>query len=610
MLYGRGESALQKLLDACGGHPFYLIALARHNNNEGPQAAGASTEVPLAIKVSIQQRMSELSPSAQTVVQILSVAHAGFHTDGLVAATGLGLAAIVEAVASLQVSRLIKDSELTITHDIIKQTIYTDMPLLVRQLRHRQIFWTLTDEDSSNIKAIHAHKGAMPEHAHSCAEMAAARAERLFAFTDAIFFRKMAVDNAPSIDKPRALERLIALLCDLKRYTEASEYVKELENTSTFSEDLRVRILCEIARIGSLLMTQTAPANQLWNQLQQVIADVERSDDQVLLSHVAILALRCYLHVNDRDSIWTTINRLIELTRRAPAESRAELLATFATAMSYNDAARAQELANQALTIATPLKNPRLIVKCLCARASVGTIIGDLDNALADFALAERMALDEGAVEALAGMYINRSSIYFGRGDFSKGHEENRKALIHGSSDILVPIMNEASGYLNADDYVNAIAWANRALEENKILMAPWVALAARAIKGLAQLAIGNEIDAELTYAEIQALPFSNEKHIADPSYSVIFSAQMESRHGRELQACQLLRDQLESPRFISPFGQCRLELALAEALISTDPDRAFRHARNTERRAEQLSSIHIKKRAASVLSLMKDRGL
>ena len=155
------------LFERSGGNTFFALETLRYLFEQGvlEQTDGWHTSLdslsqtyqelhlPPKIAQMIAQRTANLSQAAQRTLQAASVIRQGFQARVLSQITGLSELAIVDALEEAEFAHLIKQS--SFSHDLIRQSLYTNLPDARRKLLHRLVAQTLQDKIEPSLVASH-----------------------------------------------------------------------------------------------------------------------------------------------------------------------------------------------------------------------------------------------------------------------------------------------------------------------------------------------------------------------------------------------------------------------------------------------------------------------
>ncbi|MEU4338643.1 BTAD domain-containing putative transcriptional regulator [Micromonospora lupini] len=197
-----------------GGNPFYVKELARLFAVEGELAALSA--VPEGVRDVLRRRLALLPATALPAIRLAAVAGAeaevevlSMALDAEVSTGGAGAGTdLVEALeAGLDAGLLTEPApgRVRFAHDLVRETVYTDVPLLRRAGMHARIaasIAVLHPEDHSALAHHYARSGSSAtarlavEHAIRAAEIA----ERRFAYDTAISLLSIAEAGAATDD--------------------------------------------------------------------------------------------------------------------------------------------------------------------------------------------------------------------------------------------------------------------------------------------------------------------------------------------------------------------------------------------------------------------------
>ncbi|TDC92018.1 LuxR family transcriptional regulator [Actinomadura sp. 7K507] len=170
-LGARPDPDLLVLAGGAGGNPLLLLELMNGLSDEGGvvishgHAHLVTSRMPERVRIVIQERLHELDPAARRLLEVAAMLGPAFHP--LVAADLLGVtpADLLPSLEAMLATGLLTTHEdaLAFRHDVVRESVITDIPDPVRQALHVQIGRTLL-EHGGRVKAAAAHlmAGAVP----------------------------------------------------------------------------------------------------------------------------------------------------------------------------------------------------------------------------------------------------------------------------------------------------------------------------------------------------------------------------------------------------------------------------------------------------------------
>ncbi|MGW3773875.1 ATP-binding protein [Actinomadura verrucosospora] len=158
------EADLRVLADKAGGNPLLLLELMNGLLEEGcvvtarGHARLSASRLPERARLVVQGRLEDLDPEARRLLEVAALLGPAFHP--LVAADLLGitpseLLPSLEAILATELLAAHEDA-LVFRHDLVRESLITDIPGPVRQALHVQIGRTLL-EHGGRVKAAAAH---------------------------------------------------------------------------------------------------------------------------------------------------------------------------------------------------------------------------------------------------------------------------------------------------------------------------------------------------------------------------------------------------------------------------------------------------------------------
>lgn len=153
VLAGDAPDGLAAHLERAGGNPFYAIELARCLVADGSAADAGVEAVPDDVRLAVLRRISALTASTLELLKVASVLGTRFTATELAAVSGRSAATLLPAVDDA-VAGLVLHSQgdhLAFRHDLIRDSLYAEIPQSVRRAMHRDVATAL------------AHTGAAPE---------------------------------------------------------------------------------------------------------------------------------------------------------------------------------------------------------------------------------------------------------------------------------------------------------------------------------------------------------------------------------------------------------------------------------------------------------------
>lgn len=162
---------LRVLADGAGGNPLLLLELMNGLLDEGGvvisqgHAHLVTSRLPERAHLVVQGRLDDLDPAARRLLELAAMLGPAFHP--LVAADLLGTTPfdLLPSLEAILATGLLaaREETLVFRHDLVRESVITDIPGPLRQALHVQIGRTLL-EHGGNVKdaAAHLMSGAVP----------------------------------------------------------------------------------------------------------------------------------------------------------------------------------------------------------------------------------------------------------------------------------------------------------------------------------------------------------------------------------------------------------------------------------------------------------------
>ena len=196
------------LEERTGGNPFFVEEILRSLLDQARldaviQAslrggATAPLAIPLSLKDSIQSRTADLDATTVEVLQYAAVIGRRFDFELLLRLTGLGEAALVQAVERLVERQLVaeepgdQEDRYSFRHALSREAVYEELLGRSRRLKHRAVLQALEELYPANQEpvldqlAYHSLQAREQAKAAHYARLAGDRSARMLAFREAI----------------------------------------------------------------------------------------------------------------------------------------------------------------------------------------------------------------------------------------------------------------------------------------------------------------------------------------------------------------------------------------------------------------------------------------
>ena len=155
---------LEQQLDKAAGNPLYVIELAR------AAVAGDSAEAASTLRTTILRRLAHLPEATVEALRIASVLGSSFTLTDLATASGQTAVGLVPVLREAIAAQVVVETEvgLAFRHDLIRESLYEDLPGTVRKALHAEIGRALAAAGAAaGVVAPHLVEGAEPGDVHA-----------------------------------------------------------------------------------------------------------------------------------------------------------------------------------------------------------------------------------------------------------------------------------------------------------------------------------------------------------------------------------------------------------------------------------------------------------
>ena len=241
-----GEAATDALFSQTGGNPFFVEQVLKHLAEEGRlfDAAGAlrprpaeDEAVPESVRFVIDRRLRRIDERCRDALATAAVLGRTFDCAVLADVDGRAQHEVLEALGQAEAGRLIvaeprpRERRMSFTHDLIRQTLLTQIPSARRQQLHLRIAQAIeqrygaTDDAVADLAHHYLRAGAAADPAHTidCLLHAATRASAATGFEQAAMLYRDAFGLVPPADRARRCELLLLSGEALKRVSDSEE---------------------------------------------------------------------------------------------------------------------------------------------------------------------------------------------------------------------------------------------------------------------------------------------------------------------------------------------------------------------------------------------------
>ncbi len=208
------------------GNPLFILEMLR----SGPGWEPGRKALPRTIQAVIGARLAQLSPTAQEVARVAAVIGKSFALEVLAQASGVGEAALAQALGELRQRRIVRapteEGEYDFDHSQLREVVYGSLNPAERKLLHRKVAEALqAQEGRPNGRAGevvgHLEQAGLWEQAVPYQVAAGDAARRRYANATAIGYYQKAVEHLPAAEQMEIRLRLGKVLELVGRWEEA-----------------------------------------------------------------------------------------------------------------------------------------------------------------------------------------------------------------------------------------------------------------------------------------------------------------------------------------------------------------------------------------------------
>jgi DNA-binding CsgD family transcriptional regulator len=181
------DAPVMELIQQAAGNPLYVVELLRGIGGAAappspPGTAHPPPAIPASLRAAVAAHLRPLPDPAQDLLKVASVLGREFTVSELAAMTGRPAGQLLPAIApTLQAEVLAEvDDRLVFRHDVLRQTVYQDIPVSLRQALHRDAAAALRGAGAS-LARVAGHYAASAERGdEEAVEALTAAAAQLF----------------------------------------------------------------------------------------------------------------------------------------------------------------------------------------------------------------------------------------------------------------------------------------------------------------------------------------------------------------------------------------------------------------------------------------------
>jgi DNA-binding CsgD family transcriptional regulator/tetratricopeptide (TPR) repeat protein len=264
LIEGVGGPEAERLYEASGGNPFYLLQLALMTGDGNGQSARGSANVPDAISAAIVSELDALSTTPHRLAEAAAVAGDPFELDLAVETAGMCDAEALEALDELIGHDLVRPAEVPrrfyFRHPLVRRAVYESCPPGVQLAAHERAAKALAARAApASARAHHVEHAArhgdlsavavLREAGEATAQRAPLSAARWFATALGLL-----PEVAPRTERVELLIALAGAQAATGRFEESREALLEsIALTPGDDEPLRVNLIGTCAGLEQLL---------------------------------------------------------------------------------------------------------------------------------------------------------------------------------------------------------------------------------------------------------------------------------------------------------------------------------------------------------------------
>ena len=591
----------------------------------------AEIDIPRSAESVIEKRLGRLEPEIYRVLEYASVEGDTFHSTILARLLGQDELALEEALEPMaRVHRLIRlvgtedlpDGDVASVyefgHSLIQDVLHTAIRGKRRILLHRKVaeileaIWSADTAQIAQRLAIHYDEGRLAERAYRFSLLAAERAERVYAHSDAIDLLRRALRNAgASAERLEAYERIGRASRRVGRFPEALQALGEALALAEAAGDepraLRLR--------RQILQVESECGGRDAGQLQ---AELTRLHDRALALDARselceILWQFRRLPGAGGEAVARAETALALVAEAGPPELVARASLELGTAqMLFGRPAEAGPYFERALALYQQLEDRAQIAICRNHLGITRVLRGDYAGAAAAFA--EAVLAYEAAGDPVGGASVrnNLGALLIRLGDWSRAESMLQEAVrisrrLDMAARVLHPLENLArleeargawtaaeSGWLGLLEHARTVGYWN-------------VEAIARCGLGLARLEQGDVAAARAALRDAGALLHGREGWSEAHALHHLLEGRLAAQAGDLPRAARILEEAERELAARDPFETARFRLLRAELLWRRDPGAARAALLDARDALTRLGAEPLLRRAEALLREMEE---
>jgi len=351
---------IDRLQSLAGGNPFFLIELTLEflAGRLGPVVTPEGiVPIPLSIRQVLDRRLSQLSGPAQRVIGALAVFSHPLSLDEITSAAHLTVPDCLAGLDQLHRFRLVHraGSEVIITHELVRQTVYQGLPDSRRAWLHKQVARKILStrrQASPNELAVHFHRAGVREEAREYSVQAADLAEASGAIPEALRFLRIAREHA---QEPAVVADLVSRMGHLnylhQNLEEAAPLLELAAQRFRRQDNLPRALRAEVERIDCLAKLGLLPLTETLEELHRVKREARIAGRWGIFTKALDVEVHSLDHQGDRDAVRRVLREARGCSEQGGADARCRARAILALNVYYGSPKEGLSAAREAVKI-------------------------------------------------------------------------------------------------------------------------------------------------------------------------------------------------------------------------------------------------------------------